>query len=334
MWGRRIWGALLLLAVAGCEEAPAPSFDWEAPEPAPVLPGANPNAVCSEEATSEVFERRIAPLLRQDRPDSCSGCHLPGIELSAFVRGDACQSMACMVKKRLVDLEHPEDSKILELINRGRNKPDDTQTRTAAGAEFAGFYDWILFSADCQLRICGEIEDPCGPEVDAGAPPPDAGPPPPPPTGDAGPVRDGGPPDGAPPDAALPDAAPPPPAGRCDDTTLRALFAERVWAWEGRCYHCHVGDGVELGVADAPTWISDAEGQAAIDGTYDRVVASDLLINRVQPDQSGLLLKPLDRRAGGVRHGGGTKFRDETDPAYMDFLMWIEQYADCAGGAP
>jgi len=43
--------------------------------------------------------------------------------------------------------------------------------------------------------------------------------------------------------------------------------------------------------------------------------------------REGLLDQALD--FGGIDHGGGEKFHDWEDPAYRDFLRWIEFYAQC-----
>lgn len=48
------------------------------------------------------------------------------------------------------------------------------------------------------------------------------------------------------------------------------------------------------------------------------------------PPASLLLQKPLAESAGGVVHGGGDKFADVNDPAYIDFLAWIQREAACA----
>lgn len=323
-----LWAVVVV--VGGCRSGADPLVE-PPPEPA-----------CTAEAAGNLFERRIAPLLRQDRPSSCNGCHLVGIELREFVRGSACQSMACLVDKGLVDLAAPADSEILFLINRGREK-DDPQTRTTAEAEYAAFEEWIAFSARCQGAACGEYADPCGPEADAMVPDamvPDAGRP------DAavvdldaalpdGALPDARPPDGPPPDGPVPDGPPPDmfvDRSPCGEPRLRDLFFTRVWRWEGRCAHCHSGDGVETGVADAPTWMSEHGGREGADETFDRIIEWGL-VDTSDPSQSLILLKPLARASGGVRHGGGTKFRNLEDPAYIDFRWWIAYYAQCTNPA-
>ena len=74
--------------------------------------------MCTQEELGELYKRRIEPLLAEDRPKSCNECHLSGIDLSLFSRGDACHTMACLSEQGLVDLERPEESKILEWVAR------------------------------------------------------------------------------------------------------------------------------------------------------------------------------------------------------------------------
>jgi hypothetical protein len=54
------------------------------------------------------------------------------------------------------------------------------------------------------------------------------------------------------------------------------------------------------------------------------------LVDLENPAASLLVLKPLSEENGGVMHGGHAKFADVGDPAYVDFLSWIEREAACA----
>lgn len=54
------------------------------------------------------------------------------------------------------------------------------------------------------------------------------------------------------------------------------------------------------------------------------------LVDLSAPAASLLLLKPLAESAGGVMHGGHDKFANQDDPAYVDFLAWIEREAECS----
>ena len=68
--------------------------------------------------TGTLYQRKIEPILRDDRPASCNQCHLPGIDLSLFVKDTPCQTMACMKQLGLVDFDEPEASSVLGWISR------------------------------------------------------------------------------------------------------------------------------------------------------------------------------------------------------------------------
>ena len=74
------------LLLAACEEGPAPGPPAVYPPVAPPPSAVESPLECSPGASSELYVTRIAPLLRQDRPSSCSGCHLQGIDLAGSVR--------------------------------------------------------------------------------------------------------------------------------------------------------------------------------------------------------------------------------------------------------
>jgi hypothetical protein len=344
-------GALLALALAACSPTSRPVAAGDCAAGDPTCAGPTPAPACTDDGALRVFAQRIEPLLREDRPSSCNRCHLTDVNLGAFVRGSPCRSMACLREKGLVDFSAPDDSLILHWIERGTDAGG--AGARAALQEYAGFRDWIRYSARCQDAICGPIADPCG--QDAGAPdaalpdaalrdavvrdaavrdaaPADAV------VTDASP-RDAAAPDAAVRDASVPDAAPPDAAdaGPCGETALATLLQERILRWQGRCNHCHQPGGLTAGIGGAPLWLGEGDDLTAARQTMHNVVAL-ALVDAHMPDQSLLLRKPLAERAGGLRHGGGTKFPDTDDEAYQDFRFWIVTWAACVnppdGGPP
>lgn len=317
--GSVVRGWIFGLLLAGC--MPRPSAD---PAPMPEAPS------CAPEEAAFVYRRRIAPLIADDRPASCNQCHLQGIDLSAFVRADACTSMACLLSKDMVDFEAPEDSKILGLIDRARGGP----TPEIAEEEHAGFLAWIRYSARCHAKACGEIANACEPPLEP-EPVIDQGPPD---RGvdaavvelDAG-VADAGADqavfDAQPPDmrrlAVVPDHLEP-----CSPGQLITQFQWRVMRWKGRCNHCHADDGLTRGIRGAPLWMVDRSDFEAARQTAQRVLERGY-VNLEAPAESLVLVKPLHRRYGGIEHGGGNKFTRDTDPAYLDFKDWVEAVARC-----
>jgi len=261
-----------------------------------------------QDGPGEVFEQRIRPLIENDRPSSCSKCHAKGVDLAAFVRGDACESMACMVSQDLVTLEAPAESPILEFISRGYGADGEGGvTDDMVREEYKGFLAWIQWSAQCMEVAC-----PGGSSCGARPPTPleDVG-------LDAG-TSDGG--DELPP---LSVAAYP-----CDEHRQIQAFVDHVSPDTPRCGHCHAPDGVIAGIADAPLWLDDDHDYESAVTTIRNLYALGN-INLDEPRKSRVLLKPLHQDYGGIEHGGGAKFAGPDDPLYQALLAWIRMQREC-----
>jgi len=246
---------------------------------------------CDVAEVDALYVKRIEPLLETDRPKSCNQCHLAGVDLTGFVKDTPCATFACMSERGLIDLEAPAESLILDWIDRAT--PSGLVTEEMIAEEYAGFLAWIEATAECDG--CGAIVDPCG---------------------DA----DGGP---------TPCGADEPPLvfedpGGCDDLTLEAVFRNKTYAWRDRCYPCHFSNKEQ----EAPKWIDVGDCEIASLQTMRNVVKADY-IDLMEPSMSLLLLKPLAESEGGVVHGGHDKFGSSEDPAYVDFLYWIERESKC-----
>jgi hypothetical protein len=284
-----VLGLLPWSAALGCATDEAMAGAMDEPEP----------LACDPESGLELFERRIEPLLAEDRPSSCTTCHLAGLDLGAFVQGDPCTTMACMDAQGLVNLVDPEQSLVLSWI--GRATPDSALvTEEVIAQEYAGMLEWIEYSARCGDEACGPIEDPCADraaqevcEV----------------TFD--PLEE-------------PEVFDDP--GDCSDATLEGLFQSTVFSWRGRCFPCHF----ETEDFDAPKWIRSGNCEIGAVRTM-RAVVELGVVDLEDPASSLLLLKPLDEAAGGVPHEGHAKISDTQEAAYVDFLRWLERYAACRG---
>jgi hypothetical protein len=257
--------------------------------------------LCTQNEGLDLYEKRIAPILEDDRPKSCNQCHLSGVDLTNFVQDTPCQTMACLEDKGLVDLDDPDDSVILTWIERA--SPDSNLiTEEVIQQEYDGFLEWIEFNAACGSETCESYDDPCGDgplDTDCEYVP------------------------GQTEQQEFDDP------GDCSDLTIELAFREKVYAWRGRCQPCHYSNHTAE-PKDAPRWIQVGECDEGSLATM-RNVEHGGLINVEDPKQSLLLLKPLPESYGGVEHGGHDKFHDETDPAYLDFLYWLERYAQCNG---
>lgn len=253
-------------------------------------------ALC-DESPGALYERRIAPLLADDQPKTCNQCHLAGVELSKFVREDACESMACLKKDGLVDLDAPEDSIILTWI--GRAEPDSGLiTEGVIEQERAAFLEWIEHEATCGScggARCGKPDAKKFCEVSHD------------------------------PSSQAPEEADP---GGCDDVALEQLFRDTVFTARGRCYPCHF-DGIANPIPGARQWVAQSESCDLAAATTMANVVRARLVDVEEPSRSLLLLKPLSESQGGLPHGGSAKFEAIGDAGYDNFLYWLTRYADC-----
>ncbi|MFN3197255.1 MAG: hypothetical protein ACE366_02385 [Bradymonadia bacterium] len=349
--------ACILLALSGCseEESPDATASGALDLGVPVHDAAVPDArmrdamvvprdasvvqhdatldaglTCDVEESLAQYTRYIEPILTDDQPSSCNGCHLPGIDLESLVQETPCATMACFLDRGLVNFDDPEESTLLSWIERGREAPEEAMVPPeVVAAEYEGFRAWIEYSASCHATACADVgEHPCGGpapdggvDLDAGL---DAGAP----DADPCPVGDCGEPE---------DMYVGPDFGLCDDEGLLGSFRAQVMRWRGRCEHCHVEGGLLADVGNPPMWLIFAEEGGGDAASAEATLASILEAGYVdieRPEYSLLLLKPLKIEAGGLLHGGGTKFLSQEDPAYLDVRAWVERYASCQGWEP
>ena len=293
-------GLLLSTAMAGCPDNRTDTDDGAAGESGGSESGAAP--LCSDEDATELFDRRIAPLLADDRAKSCNACHLSGIDLSLYVREDACQTMTCMFADGIVDFDAPQSSVVLSWILRGM--PDSEGiTQTIIDEEYAAMLEWIEYYAACGTELCELPEDPAqacetaATYMDCEVPP-----------------------------AFIDDRNEFEDPGDCEDATLEAMFAVKVYAWRGRCGPCHYAQTESP--LDGPRWVEVGDCAIASLETMRNVIEAGYL-DADDPDASLLLLKPLDEEYGGIEHGGDGKFHTDEEAAFLDVREWIRRWAGC-----
>ena len=142
--------ALATAALTGCAKAPAE------PAPAPPVEG-SPPAPGGGDATSaeKVFEERIAPIFKSPDPSSCARCHLASVDIKDYILPSAKDTFLALRDQGLIDLDKPEKSKILALINRGAADPKAAGLISAKKqkAEYEAFAAWIkACAADPALK--------------------------------------------------------------------------------------------------------------------------------------------------------------------------------------
>lgn len=260
---------------------------------------ADPELVCTPEAGLELYERRIAPLLADDRPSTCNQCHLAGIELSTYVQDTPCGTMACLVDQGIVDLDDPEASVVLTWIERA--EPSGGITQASIDTERDAMLEWIEHAAACDGELCPPVDVPCG------APAAEAECEIPPPADEQKPLDD---------------------PGDCSDLTLELVWREKVYAWRGRCTTCHIDSLPEPFDVGAPPWIASGACNPAALATLRNAERGGYL-DADEPQRSLLITKPLDESLGGVEHGGGPKIHSLDDATYLDFLYFAERWAAC-----
>jgi hypothetical protein len=260
--------------------------------------GGEPSYDCSESGRAELYQRRIEPLLEEDRPKSCNQCHLSGVDLGAFVKDTPCQTMACLVEKGIVDLSVPENSLLLAWIDRAQ--PDSAGiTSDVLAEERAGVEEWIRMTAEC--GVCNSDPNPCG---------------------DADPSQlEGCKVEGEVEDVIAADP------GDCSLQTLEEVFRGVFFTSRGRCYPCHFEE-FGAGIADAPKWVAIGPCETAAASTMRRIINAGYL-DRESPSQSLWLRKPLDPEAGGLEHGGGVKIHSTDEDLYVGMSHFATRWAGC-----
>jgi hypothetical protein len=144
-------GTLAVVAVVGCGKTQPTAISEPAPQPTP--PAAP--AVAGASSAASVFEQRLLPIFKSPNPSSCIQCHLAAVDLKDYILPSSRDTFLALRGQGLIDLEKPEDSKILKLINRGAADPK-TAGLIPAGkreAEYVAFAAWIrACAADPALR--------------------------------------------------------------------------------------------------------------------------------------------------------------------------------------
>jgi hypothetical protein len=209
----------------------------------------------AEPTAAEIFEKRIMPIFRSPNPSSCTECHLAGVELKNYILPSHEKTFLSLRDQGLIDLEKPQESKILRLINMGANAGADLIREKVRRQEYEAFAEWIKAGAgDPRLRAAPRLA----------------------PAELAQPRR---------PEEVIRHAR--------TDRVLES-FAASVWSQRERCFHCHSaqGGGNAKAVAEngpGVTWLKATPRE-----TLDAIVAGDL-IDRAAPEKSLLLAKPTNQ---------------------------------------
>ena len=219
---------------------------------------------------AKVFEQRIVPIFKSPNPSSCAQCHLAAVDLKNYILPSAKDTFLALRDQGLIDLEKPDNSKILKLINRGSSDkgakliPEKTRQ-----AEYDAFAAWIkACAADPELKGAAKPEK--APAL------------------------------GTKPLEVVRHAR--------KDQMLES-FEANVWALRFRCMNCHTegtpqNEEKRKEFGDRVAWFKKA-GPAV---TMEYLLGSKL-INLADPEKSLLLTKPLGtspvKHGGGIKFAPG-----------------------------
>ena len=276
-------------------------------------------------AAAELFQNRIMPIFRSENPSSCVQCHLASVDLKNYILPSHEKTFASLRDQGLIDLDHPEDSKILKLIEMGEKDYDQGAKlihEQMRKAEQEAFSAWIkACCADQNLRNLPGVEKT---EIAKPANPDEV-------------IRHGR-------------------KGRVINS-----FVRNVWSQRMRCFPCHTPHEIKPDQKDALAKFEEWQGnygdrmvifkkspQETIDYLMKQsadVDGDDLpLLNLQQPAKSLLVLKPTSKLppknaddeigqptyAEPVYHMGGLKMHKD-DQSYKSFIAWITDYSKVLG---
>ncbi|QJW95749.1 hypothetical protein [Frigoriglobus tundricola] len=217
----------------------------------------------------KVFEERIAPIFKSPNPSSCVECHLAAVDLKDYILPSPKDTFLALRDQGLIDLKTPEDSKILQLINRGTNNPKPSGLIPAKQrqAEYDAFAAWIkACAADPAYR------------------------------------------DAPKPEKALPLGTKPVEVVRyARKDRMIESFESNVWAMRFRCMNCHTegtpqNDKLVKESGERVGWFKKAGPAATME-----YLLSGKLIDAANPEKSLLLTKPLGtvKHGGGIKFAPG-----------------------------
>jgi len=223
-------------------------------------------ASAAEPTPAEIFEQRIVPIFKSPNPSSCVQCHLAGVDLKDYILPDAERTFRSLRDQKLINLEKPEKSKIIKLIEMGKADAKATNAVSAKlrKLERDAFLAWITAcAADPKLKEAEKLD---------------------------------------PKELAKP-GRPVDVIWHARKDRVLESFEKNVWAWRFRCMNCHT-EGTpqaeklvkEHGARVA--WVK--KGGAA--ETLDYLLATKL-IDAENPEKSLLLTKPLGdvKHGGGIK---------------------------------
>ena len=225
-----------------------------------------PSSLAAADSPAEVFDKRIRPIFKSPNPSSCVQCHLAGVDLKQYILPSHRDTFLSLRDQGLVDLDNPDKSKILHLIEMGKDDRSGAAFihQSARTAEYAAFAAWIKASAaDPELQKAPKLK----PEQLAK------------PTRPAEVIR------------------------HARKDRLLESFENNIWSMRFRCMNCHT-EGTPQNQklvrehGERVAWFKAAGPEATLDA-----LMKGKLIDVKDPEKSLLLQKPLNavKHGGGQK---------------------------------
>src|SRR5262245_26167090 len=119
------------------------------------------SATVHAETPQEIFDKRIMPIFRSPNPSSCVQCHLASVDLKYYILPSAKDTFLSLRDQGLVDLDNVEKSRILALIQMGKqdNASKAKIHQENRKRELEAFVAWLKASAaDPALRNAPKLK--------------------------------------------------------------------------------------------------------------------------------------------------------------------------------
>jgi len=111
-----------------------------------------------------IFKRRILPIFQAKRPSSCTQCHLSGVELKDYIGADQAKTFATLRKQGLINVDDPDQSKILKFIRKKPKQPSLIGHKVRQ-QEYQAFSAWIHAAVKDPKLLAAKSDKPLGTEL-------------------------------------------------------------------------------------------------------------------------------------------------------------------------
>ncbi|MBC8355781.1 MAG: hypothetical protein H8E66_27715 [Planctomycetes bacterium] len=123
------------------------------------------SSILADDSALDLFKRRITPILRAPNASSCTECHLSGVDLRDYIGETQEETFASLRLAGLIDMDNPDQSKLLRFIKRTPDKPTPIGEKVRK-QEYEAFRAWIHAAVkDPKLAAAKTDNDQLGPAV-------------------------------------------------------------------------------------------------------------------------------------------------------------------------